>query len=211
MAKTKTPITIGIDEVGRGALAGPVTVAVLALPQKSNIKNQISKLRFKNKRLFLKDSKGLTSAQREIIFKFLKREKIPYAVAGVSPKIIDKINISQAANLAAGRAFQKLTTDNRQIKNCEIFLDGGLYLPENNKIKNLKPKTVVKGDEKIPAIALASIAAKVTRDRYMKKLHKKYPHYDFINNVGYGAKKHITAVKKYGRSLVHRKSFKIKN
>ena len=201
---------IGIDEVGRGSLAGPVTVTALVLPRK-----------FKNKKLKtpLRDSKKLSARQREIWFDFVKKQKIPYVVASISPKVIDKINISNAANLAASRALLKLIKINKlENKSFTVRLDGGLYI-KNLKLKNsrlrqgfggqVKTKTIIKGDEKIPAISLASIVAKVSRDRYMKKLHKKYPRYDFIHNVGYGTKKHIKAIKKYGFSPIHRRSFRI--
>ena len=202
---------IGIDEVGRGALAGPVTVAALAL--QTNIRtSQVHKTCDVPK---LKDSKKLSSKQREEWFKWIKKHtnklknvSMFYAVESVSPKIIDKINISQAANLAATNAFRRLIKKVK-IKNCRVCLDGGLYLPKilNSKFHILN--SIIKGDEKIPAIALASIVAKVHRDKLMKRLHKKYPRYDFINNVGYGVKKHIKAIKKYGLSPIHRKSFKI--
>ena len=216
---------IGIDEVGRGALAGPVVVAAVAAPIKFKIQN--SKLRIKkktknsaflilNSKLApLRDSKKLSSKQREEWFKWIKKHtnklknvSMFYAVESVSPKIIDKINISQAANLAATNAFRRLIKKVK-IKNCRVCLDGGLYLPKilNSKFHILN--SIIKGDEKIPAIALASIVAKVHRDKLMKRLHKKYPRYDFINNVGYGVKKHIKAIKKYGLSPIHRKSFKI--
>ncbi len=199
---------VGIDEVGRGALAGPVVVAALALPK--NLEFRIKNLA-KNLKLPLRDSKKLTSRQREIWFQYIKKLPLSYRIVAVSPKIIDKINISNAANLAASRAVCKLTKNYKlKTKNFKVFLDGGLYL-EVLKAKSykLKAKTVIKGDEKIPAISLASIVAKVSRDRLMKKLHKKYPRYDFIHNVGYGTKKHIKAIKKYGHSPIHRKSFKI--
>ncbi len=185
---------IGIDEVGRGPLAGPVTVAVAAIP---------NNLKF----LKLRDSKKLSAKQREKWFKFVKENgKIYYAIASVSPKIIDRINISKAANLAATRALKKLLVKQKiPSAKTQIFLDGGLHA----KIQNTRYKiqTIVRGDEKIPAIALASIVAKVSRDRRMKKLHRKFPKYDFINNVGYGTKKHIRALKKHGLRDIHRKTF----
>lgn len=193
---------IGIDEVGRGALAGPVVVAAAALPKN---------FKFKIKNLKLRDSKKLTPRQREIWFKYVKRQKIPYAIAGVSPKIIDKINISKAANLAATKALKRLIKNYKlRIKNCAVYLDGGLYLIISSKYKVASSRTIIKGDEKIPAISLASIIAKIHRDKLMKKLHKKYPRYDFIHNVGYGVPKNIKAVKKYGLSPIHRRSFKIR-
>ena len=195
-------IIIGIDEVGRGCLAGPVVVAALALPK--NFKFKISNLKLK-----LRDSKKLSLRQREDWFQYIKKLSLFYRIAVVSEKVIDKINISQAANLAATRAFKKLITNYKlRTTNLNIYLDGGLYLNKLQTI-NYKPQTIIRGDEKIPAISLASIVAKVYRDKLMKKLHKQYPRYDFINNVGYGTKKHIKAIKKFGYSPIHRKSFKI--
>ncbi len=204
----KQKYIIGIDEVGRGPLAGPVTVAAIAAT--ANFQ--------KNFKVKLKDSKKLSPKQREIWFKFVKENKIPFVVANVWPKTIDKINISRAANLAATRAARKLITNNKQLttKNLKIFLDGGLFINlklKNQKsklqlkIKNFKIQTIIRGDEKIPAIALASIVAKVHRDTLMKRLHKKYPRYGFDKHKGYGTKLHYKNIKKYGISEIHRKSF----
>ena len=140
------------------------------------------------------------------------------------PKGVDRLNISQAANLAATRAFIKicqLVSSGRTAYKFEssripvgVYLDGGLYLKGNSavsdelinfKLKNLK--TIVKGDEKYTAIKLASIVAKVTRDRYMLKLHKKYPQYGFSEHKGYGTKAHVAAIKRYGLSKFHRLTF----
>lgn len=195
---------IGLDEVGRGSLAGPVTVAAVAATVNSKI--QIS-----NSKLQLRDSKKLTPRQRDIWFEYIKHNpKIFYAIASVSPKIIDKINISQAANLAASRAFTQLIQKTKlKIQDYKVYLDGGLYLNKlKNKNKKLITKTIIKGDEKIPAIALASIAAKVTRDRLMIRLHKKIPVYNFKQHKGYGTKAHFHALKKYGPSSIHHRSFK---
>ena len=207
MTLKKSKYIIGIDEVGRGALAGNVTVAAVLLPRKSQIPNSKlqtnSKFKILNSKLKLRDSKKLTPKQREIWFEYLKNElRLPYAVASVSPKIIDKINISKAANLAAGKAFSLLIKNSGlRIKNCEVFLDGGLY------IQNLKFKIIIRGDEKIPAISLASIIAKVSRDRQMINLHKKYPKYGFEKHKGYGTKKHFKAIRKHGPSKIHRLTF----
>ncbi|MEK9168320.1 MAG: ribonuclease HII [Patescibacteria group bacterium] len=206
---------IGIDEVGRGPLAGPVVVAALAVPTKLRIKNAELRKNFKSAKL--RDSKKLSLKQREIWFEYVKKHpKIFYAIASVSPKVIDKINISNAANLAVTRAFQKLVntyaiasvlTKNNNV-NVKIFLDGGLYL--NKKYPRLSASTIIKGDEKIPVISFASIVAKVTRDRMMRKLHKKYPQYGFDKHKGYGTKEHFKAIRKHGLSPIHRKSFRIK-
>jgi len=195
---------IGIDEVGRGCLAGPVLVAALVLPHKIQLQRKsLPKLR---------DSKKLSAIQRRLWFDFVKKHpKISFATSRVLPQSIDKINISASANRAASRAFAKLTTNNRSlITKAKTYLDGGLYL--NSKIltanrSTLNARTLVRGDEKINAIKLASIVAKVTRDKYMTKLHKRYPKYGFDAHKGYGTLRHRQAIRKHGSSEVHRKSF----
>jgi len=222
MAKTKKYI-IGIDEVGRGPLAGPVTVAAVLLTAnlKTPKQNKFATgqaYKLKNSKTPLRDSKKLSPKQREIWFYFIKKQKIPYAVANVFPKTIDKINISKAANLAATRALIKvdklisckLVSFKKPIQ-ANVFLDGGLYLKNPKpKLKNLKLtnlQTIVRGDEKIPAISLASIIAKIHRDKYMDKLHKKYPQYGLEKHKGYGTKKHYRSINKNGILKIHRKSF----
>jgi ribonuclease HII len=221
---------IGIDEVGRGSLAGPVTVAAVALPRNF----QFSIFNFQ-KKFKLRDSKKLSPRQREFWFQHitqmnadidadkrrsirvnqrrnLRQSTICYAVTSVSPKVIDKIGISNAANFAASRATEKVIA-NCRIANYKIFLDGGLYLknirvnPRSNPL--LSASTIIQGDEKIPAIMLASIIAKVIRDRLMIKLHKKYPQYGFDKHKGYGTKFHIKAIRKFGPSPIHRQSFRV--
>jgi ribonuclease HII len=196
-----TEYILGIDEVGRGCLAGPITVAAVAAPVNS-------KFEIRNSKLKLKDSKKLSADQRQIWFDYVKKHpKIFYAKASVYPKTIDRINISQAANLAATRAFSKLISNFQfSIFKTKIFLDGGLYL--NSKFLNAK--TVIKADEKYNVVKLASIVAKVGRDRVMKRNHKKFPHYGFDQHVGYGTRKHISAIKRYGICDLHRLTF-VKN
>jgi len=192
----------GIDEVGRGPLAGPVTVAACAV--------EVCMIRkLQNTKTPLRDSKKLSSAQREqwfkIIQKLKKQRKIMYAVANISPKIIDTINITCAANRAATRAYTKLITKNLKLKtDAKLYLDGGLYLEEPYKKLG---KTIIKGDEKISAISLASIIAKVMRDRYMEKMHIHYPHYCFHTHKGYGTRAHYKALLRHGASPLHRKTF----
>lgn len=214
MSKAKTKFIIGIDEAGRGPLAGPITAAALCLPQNFRFLSPNFQ-----KKLPLRDSKKLNSKQREEWFKCISNHpEIFYATASVSPRIIDKINITQAANLAATRALLKLVKrSNGLVNKTKVFLDGGLYLnskfeSQNSKLqlKNFKYATIIKGDEKIPAIMLASIVAKVTRDRKMKALHKRYPQYGFDEHKGYGTKKHRQLIRKHGLSVVHRRSFRIK-
>ncbi len=196
MKKGKTYI-VGIDEVGRGCLAGPVTVAAVAIPVGLKI------IRGK-----LRDSKKLSAKQREEIFALIKKSpEVLRARANVYPKVIDRINISQAANLAATRAFKKLiSTHGLSGHGLKVFLDGGLFL--NLDLQNMK--TVVKGDEKINAIKLASIVAKVGRDRIISRNHRDFPQYGFADHKGYGTQAHIKAIRRHGPSILHRLTF-IKN
>ena len=212
---------VGIDEVGRGSLAGPVVVAAVSIPQGLRINfSGCGKLR---------DSKKLTPQKREQWFKYIKsRPEVSFALARVYPRRIEKLNISKAANLAAFRAFCRLTTDySLPTTNCLIYLDGGLYLGNQGRgFSQIKTRinadrirahlrghprvsatTVVRGDEKIKAITIASIIAKVHRDRLMTRLGKIYPKYGFEIHKGYGTKKHFAALKKHGRSKVHRRTF----
>lgn len=199
MNKSYKKWIVGIDEVGRGPLAGPVVIATACVAQGIKI--------YSKENGKLRDSKKLTENQREKWFKYLKSHpKFKFELARVYPKTIDRINISRAANLAALRAFGRLCAKNKMIpEKCAVFLDGGLYL--GNGERPGFAKTVVRGDIKIKTVAMASIMAKVTRDRIMTRLDKKFPHYGFAENKGYGTAKHIRAIKKHGPSKVHRRSF----
>jgi ribonuclease HII len=205
---------VGIDEVGRGCLAGPVTVAAVAIPM--NYRPRTSNLE-------LRDSKKLTAKQREEWFEWIReRSKSPvqssklyYVRANVYPKTIDRINISQAANLAATRALKKLLANSQLglANRVKIFLDGGLYLNSKSLMASgyiLNPRTIVRGDEKYNCVKLASIVAKVGRDRIMKRHHRTFPVYRFDQHVGYGTRVHIRAIKKHGPCELHRLTF-IKN
>ncbi len=199
-------LVIGIDEVGRGPLAGPVVVCALALPAGLSVPrgDALPPLR---------DSKKLSASQRFRWYEWIRRHpRIKFAVSRVYPRGIERLNISQAANLAATRAAVRLVASSPSFaaEGLRIFLDGGLYLSPRFELKNLKLtnlKTIIKGDEKITAIKLASIVAKVVRDRFMDKLHKKYPQYGFAAHKGYGTAAHLAAIKKFGPSEVHRKTF----
>jgi ribonuclease HII len=188
-------VAIGIDEVGRGALAGPVFVAAAMMP---------SNLHFKK----LKDSKKLSARQREAwCEQFIAHPNISFAVARVYPRQIEKRNISRAANLAARRAIKKLLKSDEQFS-TPIFLDGGLYLGNKKwQTKNTIANTMVKADEVIGAVMVASIIAKVHRDRFMVKLAKRYPKYGFEIHKGYGTKQHRQMIMEYGVSEMHRKTF----
>lgn len=205
---------IGIDEVGRGPLAGPVMVCALAMPAGLRIAKRASQSR-------LKDSKKLSAAHRKNWLSWIKNNpNIYYAVARVYPRGIERLNISGAANLAATRAClrvcEKLLPESsglargklRREPTMKVYLDGGLHiLPLIAKRYTLNTKTVIRGDEKFTAVKLASIVAKVTRDAFMNRLHKKFPQYGFAVHKGYGTKAHIAALQKYGPCAAHRVSF----
>lgn len=185
---------IGIDEVGRGPIAGPVAVGVFLLKEK------ISFSRFT---IPLRDSKKLTSVQRERWYAHIrglqKEGKCDFAVTMISAKTIDIIGIAPSIKKALVKSLSKIEAQNTYT----ILLDGGLTAPKEFK----KQKTIIKGDEKEPTIALASIVAKVTRDRHMQKMAKKYPQYGFETHVGYGTRAHYTAIRKFGATPIHRSSF----
>ena len=174
----------GIDEAGRGPLAGPVAVGIFIAPNNFDYKILQG----------LRDSKKVSAKKREEIFlkiKNLKKmDKVDFAVTLVSEKYIDKNGITKAVKT-------KLNP-----KKTFIYLDGLLHAGEG-----FKQETIIKGDDKIPAISAASICAKVTRDIYMQKISKKFPKYGFEIHKGYGTKGHIETIKKYGLSSIHRGSF----
>ena len=175
----------GVDEVGRGCLAGPVFAAAVILNNNINTKN-------------IKDSKKIPFKKRILLSKYIKKNSV-YAVGLASVKEINKINILNASLLSMQRALKKL-----KHKPSIAYIDG-LFAPRNVK---MKCKTFVKGDEKITCIAAASIVAKAARDIFMIKLAKKYPKYSWDKNFGYGTTKHLQGLKKYGITKHHRKKFK---
>ncbi len=196
-------LIIGIDEVGRGAFAGPVSVGAYAMHE-SGLKNFKKIGAFKN----LKDSKKLKKADRELwlikIKDWSEKNNCSYIVSHSSSTLIDKKGLTHAINVALKKCLASLKN---KIKFLEheviVLLDGGLKAP----LEFIHQKTIIKGDEKEHAIALASIAAKVTRDNIMIKLAKKYPEYGFEKHVGYGTKKHGEAIRKHGELPIHRKLF----
>ncbi|MFA7216874.1 MAG: ribonuclease HII [Candidatus Paceibacterota bacterium] len=187
---------VGIDEVGRGPLAGPVTVCVASC----DFKDYLRFKKDKNLPAFGKDSKKLTPILRQKYFKYLKKLSIDFSVVSVSNKIIDKKGISFSIKKAINEGLKKQKLNP---KKCKILLDGGLYAPS----EFLFQKTIIKGDEKEKIISWASIIAKVSRDNFMVKMHKKYPEYMFDRHKGYGTKIHKGVILKYGLSPIHRKSF----
>ncbi len=189
-------IRVGIDEAGRGPLAGPVSVGVVAIGGSFRIPKMVEGV-------LLADSKKLSENGRELWFSYMqkwqKEGKIRFHVALVSHKEIDAKGISPSIKKGMASGLKKLSVP----PTASMFLDGSLTLPELYK----KQKTIIKGDELVPIISLASIAAKVTRDRYMCKMAKKHPEYGFEIHKGYGTKKHYEALKKSGMCGIHRKSF----
>ena len=177
-------IIAGVDEVGRGSLVGPVYAAAVILNKSVNKK-------------ILKDSKKLSKSKREIIAKYIKKNSV-WAIGKASVKEIEKINILHASLLAMKRAIIKLK------KRPTLVLIDGNKLP---RIKNYKLNSVVKGDQKIASISAASIIAKVTRDRMITTLGKKFKDYRWDKNYGYGTKQHMKAIKILGITSHHRKNF----
>ncbi len=184
---------VGVDEAGRGPLAGPVSVGVVMVPRDFDF-SIFGKLR---------DSKKLGPKKREEFFalikKLAKEGKMLFAVSLVSEKIIDTKGISFAIKKGIEQNFKKLKIP----KISKIYLDGGLKAQVDFK----NQETIIKGDEKIPVISLASICAKVTRDLYMVRIAKKYPEYGFEIHKGYGTRKHYQCIREHGTRDVHRKSF----
>ena len=175
----------GVDEVGRGCLAGPVFSAAVILNKKIDKKN-------------IKDSKKIPFKKRILLADYIKKNSI-YAVGIATVNEISKINILNASLLSMQRALHKL-----KLKPSVAYIDG-LFAPKGIKIKY---KTFIKGDEKITSIAAASIVAKVSRDLFMIKLAKKYPKYNWHKNFGYGTADHLDKLKKHGITKHHRKKFR---
>ena len=174
----------GVDEVGRGSLIGPVYAAAIILNKSINKK-------------LLKDSKILSKNKRDELFIYIKKNSI-WAVGQASVSEIEKINILQASLLAMKRAIIKLKK-----KPALVLIDGN-QLPV---LENYNLKYVIKGDQKIPSISAASIIAKVSRDRFITTLSKKFKDYSWNTNFGYGTKEHLRAIKKFGITKYHRKTF----
>ena len=181
----KNKLTAGVDEVGRGSWIGPVFSAAVIL--KKNI----------NKNL-LKDSKKIPAKERKKLANYIKKNSF-YSISKASIKEIDKLNILQATLLSMKRAINNLK------HKPNIILVDGAHAPKN---MGYHFKTIIRGDEKIPAISAASIIAKVARDRYITRLAKNYISYGWHTNFGYGTKKHLDAINKFGVTNHHRKSFK---
>lgn len=174
----------GIDEVGRGPLAGPVVAGAVILPKDCQI-------------LYLNDSKKLTAKKREELYDVIMKEAVAVGIGYASPARIDEINILQATYEAMREAISKLPIQ------PDVLLNDAVKIPG----VNIYQVPIIKGDAKSVSIAAASIAAKVTRDRLMEEYDAHIPEYGFASNKGYGSAQHIEALKKYGPSPIHRRSF----
>jgi ribonuclease HII len=177
----------GVDEVGRGPLAGPVVAGAVILPKDCDI-------------LYINDSKKLSAAKREELYQVIMQKAISAKTALSSPECIDEINILQATYKAMKKAIDALEPQ------PDILLNDAVNIPD----MTMKQVSIIKGDAKSVSIGAASIIAKVTRDAMMVKYAEIYPEYGFESNKGYGCAKHIDAIKKYGPCPIHRKTF-IKN
>jgi len=191
---------VGIDEVGRGPLAGPVTVGLFAINVKEGFKEnlRVDKKFFRKilEKVRIDDSKDMTEKQREETFEFLKKEKFYFSVMHMNSDLIDKKGIAVCIKELVDKQLKKLNK-----KNTFVVLDGGL------KTDLYPSRTIIKGDSKFKVIGAAAIMAKVTRDRIMNGLSDRYPGYYFHEHKGYGTKKHIQAIKNFGICKIHRQSF----
>ena len=186
-------IEAGCDEAGRGCLAGSVYAAAVILPP--DYQNEL-----------LNDSKQLTEKRRYQLREIIQRDAVAWAVGIVTPEEIDKINILNASILAMHRALDQL-----QVRPEAIIVDGNRFKPYKDPAdgKYLPSTTIVKGDGKYLSIAAASILAKTYRDDYMNQLAEEYPQYDWLSNKGYPTKKHRDAIRQFGITPYHRKSYNL--
>lgn len=183
----------GLDESGRGPLAGPVVAAAVLLDPEFRIYN-------------IRDPKKITSEKRNEFYRSLtKNPGIFWSVAQVSPKTIDKINIKNAAELAMEKALVSLERKTR--KKVDFLIIDGNHL-NNSKLKKREHKLIVKADERVLSCLTAGLIAKVWRDRIMRRCHQKYPKYGFSKHNGYPTKDHIKMLQRYGKCAIHRDSFK---
>ena len=177
----------GTDEAGRGCLAGPVTAAAVILPD--DFTHEL-----------LNDSKQLTEKIREYLRPIIQQNALCYHITNIGPEIIDEINILNASIKAMQECIVKLTPEPHY-----IIVDGNRFKP----VKNIPHSCIIQGDSKYVSIAAASVLAKTYRDEYMNSIHEEYPMYNWKNNKGYPTAEHREAIRKYGVTQYHRKSFRL--
>ncbi len=183
----KNVLEAGTDEAGRGCLSGPVVAAAVILPD--DFEHPL-----------LNDSKQLTEKQRELLRPFIEKNALAYGVSYINELKIDEINILQASILAMHTAIEKLSVTPEH-----IIVDGNKF----NSFKNIPHKTIIKGDAKFMSIAAASVLAKTYRDEFMQKLDLEFPDYYWKKNKGYPTKQHREAIRKFGITPYHRKTFRL--
>jgi len=184
---SKVKYECGTDEAGRGCLAGPVTAAAVILPD--NFSNSI-----------LNDSKQLSEKKRDLLKPIIELDSVCFAFSHIYPEEIDCINILNASILAMHKSIEQLKTIPEF-----IIVDGNKFKPFNN----IPHETIIKGDGKFLSIAAASVLAKTYRDKYMTKIHEEFPMYNWKQNKGYPTQEHRAAIKEYGITKYHRKSFRL--
>jgi ribonuclease HII len=178
-------VIAGVDEAGRGPLAGPIVAAAVVFPEE-----------YSNKEI--RDSKQLTAKKREGLYQRIRMDALAVGIGVIEPSVIDKINVLRATILAMEEAVANLS-----LPIDYLLIDG------NHPIRAEVPQeTIVKGDSMSVSVAAASIIAKVSRDRIMEMYHRQFPRYNFIENKGYGTKEHREAIRKFGFCKIHRRSFK---
>ena len=183
----KNVLEAGTDEAGRGCLSGPVVAAAVILPD--DFEHPL-----------LNDSKQLTEKQRELLRPFIEKKALAYGVSYINELKIDEINILQASILAMHTAIEKLSVTPKH-----IIVDGNKF----NSFKNIPHKTIIKGDAKFMSIAAASVLAKTYRDEFMQKIDLEFPEYYWKQNKGYPTKQHREAIRKFGITPYHRKTFRL--
>jgi len=202
LLKSDFQFIVGLDEAGRGPLAGPVVAAAVAV--KDHTKHAYLSKVF----LGIKDSKKLSEAKREIMYQLAIRNPwIDFGIGIISEKIIDRINIFKATKLAMKQALENLIKKNGKSIAIDCLIIDGNFTLDNLKQGSIVQKSIIKADEKVFSCVLAGIVAKVTRDRIMKKYDKKYPHYGFNQHKGYGTLLHREKIEQYGFCRIHRKTF----
>ena len=177
----------GIDEAGRGPLAGPVVAAAVVLPDRYSHPD-------------INDSKKLTSRSRELLFEVIRADALAVGIGVVDSRVIDELNILRATLLA----MREAVADLQVVPDC-LLVDGNQSVP-----LEIPQETIVKGDGRSVSIAAASIVAKVSRDRIMEIYHRQFPYYNFFKNKGYGTAEHRQAIREHGFCKIHRRSFHIK-